>query len=138
MPIAYKIYGSHKLCYSVWTGNISPDEVLSFQRNMYQDSKWKPGFNEIVDVRNLVLESINMDDLFKLSKVAGDYTHGKNHPFKTAVVVDNLFIEGLAETYKALLSAPDTLEELKVFFQLKDAFDWLGIDQNTDISLPSN
>ncbi|HKI60023.1 MAG TPA: hypothetical protein VKA23_03215 [Mariprofundaceae bacterium] len=138
MPIAYKIYDSYKLCYSVWTGKVSPDEVLSFHHNMYQNPKWKPGFNEVVDVRNIELKSANIDDLFTLSKTSVDYTHGKCESFKTAVVVTDIVIEGLAETYKTLLLGSDSPEELEVFLQLEEALDWLGLDQNSDISPPGN
>lgn len=137
MPIAFKIYETHKLCYSVWTGSVSTDEVFLFHHNMYQNPKWAPGFNEIVDVRNIALKSANIDDLFKLSKTSENYTNGKCDLFKTAVIVADVTIEGFAETYKTLLSGSNSLEELAVFFRLEDAFDWLGLDQNFDINSSS-
>ena len=96
MPIFHEINKKSGVVVSSWVGEIHDLEVLPSYKQLYENSLWRPGFHELVDLRNVDINAVSSETIRKLSSVVEKYTKGKCHGFKTAVVANNDIPFGLA------------------------------------------
>lgn len=111
-------------------GEISDAELLPSYKKLYENKIWKPGFNEIVDVRNAQVKSVTSKGLLQLSDLVKSYVKEKGIEFKTAIIAPEDLQFGLSRVYEAI--SHESPEEIMVFRDLNNAFDWLGIDIKID------
>ena len=126
MPILHTINEELGVVLSSWVGDISDSDLLLSYEQLYQNENWKPGFNEIVDLRNAELSDVTSEGLEQLSITVKQITAGKCEVFKTAVIAPDDLPFGLARVYEAV--SADTPERVMVFRDLKHAFVWLDIE----------
>lgn len=126
MPILHTINEELGVVLSSWVGDISDSDLLPSYKQLYQNENWKPGFNEIVDLRNAELSDVTNKGLERLAIFVKQVTVGKCEVFKTAVIAPDDLPFGLARVYEAV--SVDTLESVRVFRDLKLAFEWLEIE----------
>ena len=126
MPILHTINEELGVVLSSWVGDISDSDLLPSYNQLYQNENWKPGFDEIVDLRNADLSDVTSEGLERLSSTVKHITAGKCEVFKTAVIAPDDLPFGLARVYEAV--SVDTPERVRVFRDLKRAFEWLEIE----------
>jgi len=127
MPILHTINRDLKLVMSSWVGDISDSDLLPSYRKLYDDASWQPGFSEIVDLRDAELSSVTSEALRRLASMVDGYTRGKCEQFKTAVIAPSNLPFGIARMYEVY--ADTSPEDVKVFRDLKPAFEWIGISE---------
>ena len=130
MPILHSINEELGLVISSWVGEISDADLLPSYKKLYENKIWKPGFNEIVDVRNAQVKSVTSKGLLQLSDLVKSYVKEKGIEFKTAIIAPEDLQFGLSRVYEAI--SHESPEKIMVFRDLNDAFDWLDIDIKKD------
>ena len=126
MPITHRILEQEKLVISHWTGILDDAEILAAYRSLYEDKRWKPGFNEIADLREANIEAITGHGLFRLSKLVDDFVGSVCSEFKTAVIFPKKYHSKPFILYDAFTEK--TSEDVRVFTDLESAYKWLGVD----------
>jgi hypothetical protein len=128
VPILHTINEELGVVLSSLVGAISDSDLLPSYKQLYENEKWKPGFHEIVDLRNAQMNGVTSEGLRQLSSLVESYTNGKCESFKTAVIAPEDLPFGLARIYAAISS--ETPERVMVFRDLNKAFEWLGIEDS--------
>lgn len=126
MAILHKIYEEYGIVVSTLVRAISDDDLVTAYQELYENERWKPGFNEIVDLRRADMEGVTGEGLRRLSAMVDHYVHGRSEGFKTAIVASDDLPYGLARMYDAI--STDSPENVRVFKELDEALDWIGID----------
>ena len=126
MPILHTINEKIGVVVSSWVGKISGSEILPSYKQLYESDLWKPGLNEIVDLRDADMSSVSSEILSDLAAMVEGYTKGKCQGFKTAVIAPEDLPFGISRIYEA--HSYDSPENAKVFRDLNKAFEWLGVD----------
>ncbi len=126
MPILHTINEQLGIVLSSWVGQISDSELLPSYQQLYENELWKPGFHEIVDLRDADMSSVSSEGLDRLASMVKRYTIGKCDEFKTAVVAPDDLHFGIARIYE--VHSSESPEIVMVFRDLNRAFEWLGIE----------
>lgn len=126
MPILHTINEQLGIVLSSWVGQISDSELLPSYQQLYENELWKPGFHEIVDLRDADMSSVSSEGLDRLASMVKRYTIGKCDEFKTAVVSPDDLHFGIARIYE--VHSSESPEIVMVFRDLNRAFEWLGIE----------
>ncbi len=124
MPIQHTIHENLEFVVSIWTGSIADKDLIPAYKKLYEDKKWKPGFNEIVDLRDADMSGITESGLIATTKLVETYTKGKAH--KSAVIAQNELTDKFAWFFEVYTSNTDSPEIVKVFYNLSDALNWFG------------
>lgn len=125
MPILHTINEEYELVVSLWVGEISDSDLLPSYKKLYENGKWRPGFAEIVDLRNAQMIGITGEGVRQLASLIQHHTTGKCEDFKTAVIAPKEIPLGMARIYK--VHSDESLESVQVFRDLNRAFKWLGV-----------
>ncbi len=123
MTILHSVDKEKNITLTTWIGNVDDSEMVSAYKKLYEDPDWKPGFDEIADMRNANLKAITEVGLLELHQLVRSQTEGKCDSFKTIIVASDQVIKDLAEKYKAF--DEDVPEELFVFEDLQEAYKFL-------------
>jgi hypothetical protein len=126
LAIRHTIHEDLGIVVSTWTGPASDSELVSRCRELYEDERWRPGFHEVVDLREAGMAEVSGSALQALAEMVDSYAEG--HAFKTAIVAPENLPFGLARMYEAY--ALESPESVKVFRELEDALEWIGIRQS--------
>jgi hypothetical protein len=127
MAISHKVYTKHEIVFSSWVGTITDADILEAYKKLYEDERWKPGFNEIVDGRNAQPGGVTIDGLRQLEKLVERYTAGKCEGFRTAIIAPKDLSYGLGRLYEAL--SENSPESVRVFRDPGEALKWVGFDE---------
>jgi hypothetical protein len=113
---------------AIATGEITPEEIHEYIREVAQDERVKPGFRELFDVRHISRSQVTPESFTHIRQLAKD--NPKRLPgTRLAIVVSSGNSFDKARKYEALAS-PD-LENVIVFNDLQTAEIWLGV-RHTD------
>ena len=123
MAIHFKIFENFNLVVSRWDGIIKTDDVIPSYKKLFEDEKWKPRFNEIIDLRNAGMHELKSEDLQQINKSIENYYEGI--PINVAVIAPNDLSFGMARIYEVY--AYDSSECVKVFRKVHDALNWIGM-----------
>ena len=127
MTIDHKIFGEQGIVITTLVGAVTDADILPGYMRLYEDENWKPGYHEIVDLRNAKMDGVTAEGLRSLSVMVEGYVAGKCDRFKSAVVAPKDLPFGLARLYEAL--SEESPESVKVFRNMKDALGWVGVDE---------
>ena len=129
MPISFKIFEDDGFFLSTWVGSISDSDLQSSYKQLLEDEKFKPGFNEIVDARNAQISDVTSEGLRNLSSMVESHLAGKCEGFKTAVIAHKDFLYGMSRMYEMI--SDGKTETVRVFRGPSEAIKWLGIQDFT-------
>ena len=118
MPITYRIAEEYGVVLFSCAGLISDSDQLLSCQELYNDEKWKPGFHEVVDLRNSNLSGITNDGLHELSLLSKQYTEGKCEGFKTAIIAPEVIPSAIATFYSVLADGVGSPEHVNIFTEL--------------------
>ena len=130
MPIQHTIHENLKFVISVWTGPIADKDLVPAYKKLYEDKKWKPGFNLIADLRDADMSRITESGLIAATKVLEPFTKGKER--KTALIAPNESANKFAWIYEVYTSTTSSPEIVKVFYNLSNALTWFGSTNSAD------
>lgn len=126
MSILHAVNQELKIVLSTWIGAVSDLYILQSYKRLYESEFWKPGFNEIIDLRKAGLGAITDEGLLNLNSLVRSYTDGKCDSFDSVLVATDELASDLALTYEAFNE--DAPEKIMVFKSLGEAFEWFGVD----------
>ncbi len=124
MPIQHTIHENLKIVVSVWTGPVTDKDLIPAYKKLYENKKWKPGFNEIADFRETDMSKVTDSGLMSLANEVKSYTKGKAH--KLAIIAPKELPDTFAWFYEVYTSSTDSPEIAKIFYNLSDALKWFG------------
>ncbi len=128
MGISFKIYEKQRFFISIWSDTVSDSDLLSSYKLLLENEKFKPGFNEIVDMRNAQLGGVTGGGLFRLNSMVEGFLSGKCEKFKTAVVASEDLHTEITRIYKCI--SIESAENVMVYGELKEALKWIGVDES--------
>jgi len=134
MAIDFKIFEDFNLVVSRWDGAIKTDDVFPSYQKLFENEKWRPGFNEIADLRNAGMHEFKSDGLQQLNKNISNYYEGI--AINVAIIAPNDLPFGIARIYEAY--AYDSSECVKVFRKVNDALNWIGMKDEEIIEYIQN
>ncbi len=126
MPISFKLYEEHELFLSKWVGEISDSDLLQSYKQLFDNEKYKPGFDEIADTRNANIAGVTSEGLMSLFIMVQQNISGKCESFKTAVIAPKDLEFDMARIYEVF--SDDSNENVMVFRSIDSALNWLGIE----------
>lgn len=127
------IYPELNLVFIRATGNISVKSFFGSVLAISDDPKFVRGMSTLIDCTKLEVPATSMEDEQKYDEVVGELTDAqvRNYKRKLAVLAgDNLAAFGVSRMRQVPLS--DSLLEMHVFRELREALEWL------ELTLPSN
>ena len=111
------------------TGGVTDVELLNSYKNHYEDDKWIPSLNELVDLSEADMTKITSDGLRALSVyIKNLFVERGISDYHTSVYAPGNVQFGIARIYDAMTE--DSPEIVRVFRQLSDATLWLKEKQN--------
>lgn len=123
MPIVYSVLEDERLVITDWSGSVDDDEAVAAYERLYVEPSWKPGFDELADLRTCDLNGITTAGLKRIAEVAtaaaGTVTS------RVAAITDRELSYGLVRMYE-LLSA-ESPETVQIFHDPAEAAKWLGV-----------
>jgi hypothetical protein len=128
MPILHKIDEKLGIVLSTWIGIVSDADAVPAYRQLYEDKRWKPGFHEIVDLREADVSGVTSRGLRAVSGMVDDYTGEECEEFRTAVIAPKDLPFGVARIYQAI--SDETPERVRVFRDVKTALEWMNVDES--------
>jgi hypothetical protein len=125
MPTIYVIDKEAGILYRTLTGVVTTDELLESFDEALRDPDYRPGMHMLTDMRGVTTTAHKAD----VARVAA---YVKSHveeigPLKVAVVAPTDASFGLIRMLQAHLG--DVSIELSVFREMREAEDWLGVEQ---------
>jgi hypothetical protein len=128
MPILHTINEELGVVLSTWVGSVSDENVVGEYRQLYDNKRWKPGFHEIADMRDVDVSGLTGKGVREVSMMVEGYTAGKCEGFKTAVIASEDLPFGLARMYEAVSN--ESPESVMVFRTVEAALEWMGVGES--------
>ena len=123
MPFRYTIYKEMRLVVSTVFGRLTYDEIKEHQDKLLSDPGFDPGFNQLIDAREVAALDISIDEA-KLAANRRMFSPGSRRAFlATSPAVFGM--GRLLETYHEMSATPS---RAGVFYDLSAALDWLGLE----------
>jgi hypothetical protein len=121
--LTYEIDLDNNLLTEIFVGNYDSNDVLAFQKKVYEDKRFNRPLNVLLDLRRSTPQfSVNdLDSLVLDSLKFGDTSKGIKIAFLSGLprhVVDSVIIESIFKSKKVKAEA-------KAFSTLEAALDWL-------------
>jgi hypothetical protein len=128
MPITYSLKLGGKLIHAVGEGVITTRDLKEFLAAQSQDKRIKPGMLALGDLRQVTDDSqvttAGIWEFVKSQKLKTDTFRAR----KRALLVSRESIEATCFVVEALTNLEEVQIESKIFYNLDDACQWLGID----------
>lgn len=126
MPIKYFIDESLGAVFTTASAVLTEDELLEHKRKIISDPKFRPGFVELSDVREISDVAISPSGIEKF--VAQDASDAKFlKDYKLAIVVSGALEYGMGVMYEMMSS--EQSRHVRIFRDLSLAREWLGISK---------
>ena len=127
MPIHYRIDHSLGAVFTTASGTISEEELLDHMNRLSADHGLAPTCVELVDLSRVEQVKASSGSIEKAAEFRRSYGE-KTRVTKTAIVATSDYIFGLARMYEIL--AEETNHTTRVFRDMSQAKEWLGIEQS--------
>lgn len=123
MRITFKVIPEKNYFISLWQGDITDSEMLDSYMDFYQSQEWKPGFNELADLREIGISDISSAGLRQLAEYVNSFYREQNiTETKTAVISVDPYPDGMAQLYNSLIE--ESPERIAVFNDPSQAELW--------------
>lgn len=122
MPFNYGVYKDQQLVVSTGAGRVTCDEIRARQDETATDPQFNPDFNQIVDLREVTALDVSMDEFRALAarQVFSPVS-------RRAFVATNVAIFGMGRLWEAETEFSQQASHIRVFYDLRSALDWLGV-----------
>ncbi len=121
MPFSKRFYEEQKILLTTWSGTIEDSDLIHFYMEVYNNGHWQPGYNEIIDLRDAMLDAVSDEALAQLSELAAGCLKGE--ALKLAIIAPSNLSSKLVRLYKAFTHVPN--ESTRVFHHMSEAQEWL-------------
>lgn len=124
MPISYAIDESQGVVFTTASDVLTEDDLLEHKRKLISDPKFRPGFVELSDVRNIADLAISPSGIEKfVAKDDADAERLKG--YKLAIVVSGALEFGMGVMYEMMSS--QQRRDVRIFRDMRLAREWLQI-----------
>lgn len=124
MPASYLIDTTQRLVFSRGWGALTDDELHWHANTLRADSRFDPGFRQVVHFLDLGQIRVTIDGVRGLAQI---------NPFRPdsrrAIAAPGDVAFGLTRVFEALTNSDG--EQFRVFRSLGPAFEWIGLDPAT-------
>lgn len=123
MPITYSIDETAARVHTVATGTLTDQEILEHKRALVGDPRYRPGMQEISDVRDvteLAVTPVGIRQMVAMDGAEADQLAGH----RLAIVTGADVVFGVARMYQQ--SADHTPQTIGVFRTMEEAEAWLA------------
>src|SRR5215472_2196586 len=118
MPVVLKIDSRRKIVYSTFYGKVTDKELLGHRSAIASEPRFKPDFNEIVDLTSVTEIAISDESLVKLAGTESLYNESVTHiivaPGGLPLKLANKFKTVARETRRNLFVVPTPAEAYKL------------------------
>jgi hypothetical protein len=122
-----------------WKGFASNGEMHTSHRNLYAHPSWRPGMDELVDLREADLSGITREGMQGLAEIVARAVGGNGNGIRTAILAESDLVFGMARLYGGHQS--EDVGDVQVFRSAQDALAWLGLEAwptDPDVVIRSN
>lgn len=124
MPIEFKTFYEDNYFLSNYAGDITDTEIINYYKNFFESKDWKPGANELADLRSANLGNVTSEGLIQVSVYQQLFLKKNNiESVHTAVVCQDDFTQVISRSYEQW--SADSPEKIHIFTNLQDARNWL-------------
>lgn len=125
MARCFKFYEEYNFVITIYSNEITNQQLVNGVLESNYDEKRKPGLLELVDCRNVTnTNNLTTDGILTASKLELD--NEKYMGGKLAIIADRPHIRGLAMQYS--LFAEKSREAVNVVNTVEEAISWLGLN----------
>ncbi len=124
MPITYRVDRECKLVLATAQGVLTEADLRAYVRTVLSDSQVRPGFNELIDLRNMTSVEVSTLGVGSIVDVILKFAHAVKES-KTALVASDLNVREVSRLYETLWTrVPATVQ---LFREMAAARAWLGL-----------
>lgn len=125
MSINAQLLSSSNLVIVTHVGIDSDEEFLAFYRSLYEDERFHPTMDHLIDLRQVNSVQRSPDAMQELARYAQGQLRGRLQQPRVAVVAPDDLPFGLARMCE--MFGENVPWEFRVFREINAARDWLGI-----------
>lgn len=103
-------------------GDFCDDDLRTLVEQFVSDQRWKPDMNIIIDFTGLVIDKINLDDIYSSLDIHREYSN--LHSGKLAVINKDYSGFGISSLYENI-SKGYIKSKYASFIRYADAIDWI-------------
>ncbi len=131
MPITYRVDRERKLVLATAQGVLTEADLRAYVRTVLSDSQVRPGFNELIDLRNMTSVEVSTLGVGSIVDVILKFAHAVKES-KTALVASDLNVQEVSRLNEFLRTTVPTTVQL--FRDVAAARAWLGLS----VARPNN
>jgi hypothetical protein len=121
----HTFHADHNVVVTAFRGAVKSAELLALYRGLYNDPRYVPGMNEVLDVRGADVKAVTTQDLREVAVIARKAYAESPRTVRTAVLYSSLVVAGLTRMYQVFAEANP--EEVRAFDNADELAAWLGI-----------
>jgi hypothetical protein len=122
MPTRYVIDKERRLVVSSAWDRVSYQEMVTHRNRLRDDPAFNPAYDQLVDGRAVTGLDVSLEQAKEFASTSLFSSHSRR-----AFVASNLEVLGIARLAEAYSGAPRGREEVRVFYELSAALEWLGL-----------
>ncbi len=123
MPIQHEILPERGAVISRFIAEIDDAEFVTGYRRLYADPMWRPGMDEIADLRDCRLVGLTAEGLEEVAMHLGAILEEAGVESRSAILSPSILVVGMARMYELLVgSNPETVH---VFEEVGPMLEWL-------------
>jgi len=126
MPIRYTIHRDLGVVVTHFSGYVTDDEFVDSYRLMLQDADYRPGTDELADLRGVADLNLSAAALRKVEELTEARYEGTNAAFRTAILAPRDQSYGIGRMYEVF--AEGGPEHVRVCREVADALAWLHLE----------
>lgn len=125
MPVAYSIKKEEGYVHIFYSGRVTDTEFVDVYQKLYEDEEYLPGLDELGDQSDVTSLEISIEGVKKVAILVEKYIKPSGQRFKSAIVAPQDLSFGMGRMYE--MTTDESIEQVKVFRNIEDAKEWLGI-----------
>ena len=124
MPVTYHIDKATNILFAKASGELTAEDIQVFRRAAVEDPDFDPHLDTIFDFLDITGLQLSGDEVRELTHSAIFHERSRR-----ALVVPSKVMFGVSRMYSLYIRAESDV--MKVFYDMKDARRWLGLEQPT-------
>lgn len=124
MSIDFKFCKEDGYVIFMYNERFNNTELLAAWKNLYENSDWSPGLNELIDCSRVNGTDVTNDGLRSLAKYTKSiFSKYSIRSKKVAIYAPKDLSFGMSRMYQAM--SDDTIETVRVFKSMQEAMSWI-------------
>ena len=131
MPIQFTIGEGGTLIVAHGVGVLTDNDLLDYDRGLVENPDIQPTRRELIDFREVEDSQVTTEGLQTLA--AYERTHAwRDQDVQVALVLSEELYVGMVEIYKGFIASRRLPIEFRVFLNMAEARDWLGLEPEAE------